>query len=72
MGRPARALSRGLDAADGGVTDALEGIGVVSSSPGWWTVVIQNGFVRSYAASMLLGTLVLMGYWLFKVLGGSS
>ncbi len=72
VGRPARALSRGLDAADGGVTDALEGIGVVSSSPGWWTVVIQNGFVRSYAASMLLGTLVLMGYWLFKVLGGSS
>jgi NADH-quinone oxidoreductase subunit L len=72
VGRPARALSRGLDSADAGVTGALEGSGVVSSSPGWWTVVIQNGFVRSYAASMLLGTLALMGYLLFRVLGGGS
>lgn len=70
LGRPSRAIAKGLERMDGGVAGTIEGAGVASSSPGWWTVLLQNGFVRSYAASMLLGTVILMGYLLMQVLGG--
>lgn len=72
VGRPSRSLSKGLDRLDQGVSGALESVALVTSRPGRWAVVLQNGFVRSYAASMLVGTMLLMGYWLFKVLGGQG
>jgi NADH-quinone oxidoreductase subunit L len=50
---------RGIDAAANGLATVTQ----------WSSVVlrrIQNGFVRSYALSVLLGVVLIVGYLIFK------
>jgi NADH-quinone oxidoreductase subunit L len=60
--RPGQYLTRSLVYADTkGVDGAVGGIaGLVAGSAGWLRK-FQTGFVRSYAASMLVGVVVLLG-----------
>jgi NADH-quinone oxidoreductase subunit L len=60
--RPGQYLTRSLVYADTkGVDGAVGGIaGLVAGSAGWLRK-FQTGFVRSYAASMLVGVIVLLG-----------
>ena len=70
ISRPAAGIAGGLDAADRGVDGTVEGIsGNVGGLGGLFTLW-QSGFVRSYAVSMLLGTVLILGYWALKMVGG--
>ncbi|MFC4452906.1 NADH-quinone oxidoreductase subunit L [Deinococcus sonorensis] len=68
--RPARGIAGGLDLMDRGVDGTVQGIGENVGAVGHVFTFWQSGFVRSYAVSMLLGTVVLVGYWAVKALGG--
>ncbi|WP_425147505.1 NADH-quinone oxidoreductase subunit L [Deinococcus sp.] len=70
ISRPAAGIAGGLDLADRGVDGTVEGIGGNISGLGRVFTLWQSGFVRSYAVSMLLGTVLILGYWALKMLGG--
>lgn len=72
ISRPAAGIAEGLDMADRGVDGTASGIGGTVGGLGQLFTVWQSGFVRSYAVSMLLGTVVILGYWALKMLGGLS
>ncbi|MBI4503994.1 MAG: NADH-quinone oxidoreductase subunit L [Chloroflexi bacterium] len=66
--RPFRALARGLgERVDRGVVDAtLDGIGQRLADLSRGLRWVQSGYARSYALAMLLGTVVLLWYLLWK------
>ncbi len=69
ISNPSKAIAGGLDTFDREVDGAIDVIAETTSAPGklfsWW----QNGFVRTYALTMLLGTAVIIGYWAIKAMG---
>lgn len=69
VGNPSRAIATGLDIADRGVDEALSGVARNVSAPGGLFALWQNGFVRAYAVSMVLGTALIIGYWAIKTIG---
>ncbi|WP_034383479.1 NADH-quinone oxidoreductase subunit L [Deinococcus sp. YIM 77859] len=69
---PSRAIADGLDAVDRGVDGALGGLARNSVAPGGLFAAWQNGFVRAYAVSMLLGTALILGYWALRTIGGGA
>lgn len=71
VGRPSAALARGLDAMDRGVDSGISSAAEVTTEPGLLAGRMQVGYVRAYALLMLLGTVLLIGYWALRVIGGS-
>ncbi|WP_353540700.1 NADH-quinone oxidoreductase subunit L [Deinococcus xinjiangensis] len=69
VGNPSRAVASGLDTVDRGVDSALSGVARNTSASGGLFTLWQNGFVRAYAVSMLLGTALIIGYWAVKTIG---
>ena len=60
--RPGQALTTTLVAADDAVIDgAVRGVGQVAMSSGSALRSLQNGYVRSYAAMILIGAIALIG-----------
>ena len=58
---PGQALTRSLVYADRTVIDGtVTGVGLSTVLLGGWVRRLQTGYVRSYAASMLLGLVVLV------------
>ena len=57
---PGKALTRGLVTGDRSVVDGLfTGLATVLSGTGEWTRRLQNGYVRTYALSILAGAVIL-------------
>jgi NADH-quinone oxidoreductase subunit L len=60
--RPGQALTTTLVAADDVVIDgAVRGVGQVAMGSGSAMRGLQNGYVRSYAAMILVGAIALIG-----------
>jgi len=60
--RPGQALTATLVVADDAVVDgAVRGVGQVALGSGSALRGLQNGFVRSYAAMILVGAIALIG-----------
>nr|WP_041231661.1 NADH-quinone oxidoreductase subunit L [Deinococcus peraridilitoris] len=70
---PSKAIARGLTGMDTGIDGGITGSAQVMAQPsGRAFSLLQNGFVRTYALSMILGTAAVMIYWAFVSLGGRS
>lgn len=67
---PSRGIAAGLDGLDKEVDGAMSGIAKNASSGGVLFARLQNGFVRGYAVSILLGTVLILGYWVVQLIGG--
>ncbi len=68
---PSKAISGALERTDRVFGGGMSATGEVLTEPGRWTNLWQSGFVRVYALSMLLGTLLLVLYLAVRMLGGS-
>jgi len=69
MGGPGRAFANGLAWFDRTVIDgAVVGIGVVTVQSGAIVRRVQSGYVRRYALGLALGTVVLLGFLVTRVL----
>src|SRR5438876_765609 len=49
-----------------GIDGAVNGVGALVGRAGLAVRGLQTGFVRNYAAAILAGTILMLGYWLFK------
>ncbi len=59
--RPGQALARTFTKADTGVVDgAVNGLARGASNSGKWLSRLQNGFARSYAATMVIGVIIVL------------
>src|SRR5207247_1496310 len=49
-----------------GIDGAVNGVGALVGRAGLAVRGLQTGFVRNYAAAILAGTILMLGYWLFR------
>jgi len=49
-----------------GIDGAVEGVGALTRKAGGWLRPIQTGFVRSSAAAVAVGTVALLGWFLWR------
>lgn len=70
IGNPSRAIAAGLSSVDKGVDATMGGVAKNAAAGGVLFSRLQNGFVRAYAISILLGTVVILGYWAVQMIGG--
>src|SRR5207247_8712221 len=49
-----------------GIDGAVNGVGALVGRAGLAVRGLQTGFVRNYAAAILAGTILMLGYWLLR------
>jgi NADH-quinone oxidoreductase subunit L len=57
-------LWKGVDA--GGIDGAVNGVGLAVSGSSALLRRLQTGSIRAYAASLFLGTVLVLGYYLYR------
>ena len=57
-------LWRGVDA--GVIDSAVDGTGLTVERSGGWLRRIQTGSIRAYAASVVIGVVLVVGYYLLR------
>ena len=72
VGAASKGLAGALAATDRGLDGGIVSTGEVFTSPSGLFRRWQSGFVRSYAVSMLLGTVLVIGWWALAALGGGK
>lgn len=72
VGAASKGLATAFAVADRSFDHGVVGTGEVITAPGGLFRRWQNGFVRSYALSMLVGTVLIVGYWALAALGGGK